>query len=410
MRPPTVLLTAALAAVLALGVTACTSESDGGSPSAAGCVTGEPRAAAKTLVEHRDRAVQAGDSEAFLETVGGDRTVRDEQRAWFERVEALPDADVTLEIGVDRAAAADSLTAYVNVGVRLAGIDAEPVGVEHLTTFARDEGCWRITEEHVDASQVVAAPWDVAGTVVLERGHVVLVTDFDDEDDRRQLLGAAVDAWRTERTDLAPITRRASDRGVLLIAFDEPDALEAAGIYHGDLDLTAAVTLASGPGADPADNRVMLAPWMERVDGDELARILRHEFVHVLLARWSRTPQWATEGAAEYFATGLASDPTARVTSLLSGADLAASGLAASDFYDHDGRLRVGNYVLGWAAMRWLAQEQGDLEPARLLQALDRAHAYDGRSVDRVLESRYGLDGDGLLARARDLASSLQSG
>lgn len=408
MRLPTILLTTGLLAIS----TACTSSSadDAG---AAGCVGGtDGRAAAATLLERRTAALETGNEAAFLATVDMGEHAEAEQQAWFERLWWLPEHTVRLSLGVAQGAgdADDTVTAYVNHLVQLDGIDADPVGVEHLSTFERRDGCWRLVADERDRTQVVAAPWDVPGTYVDHRDGVVLVSDVDDEVERARLLDAAVPAWETARTDLAASNRRPEDEGVVVMAFVSTDELEdGALLYHDNLDLTGAVALPSGPGRHPADTRVMVAPWtIDASSDDELASTLRHEFAHVLLAHWWWSPVWATEGVAEYFAQGLASDPDAGVTDLLAGSRTAGTGLANEDFYVADEPRRRGNYVVAWAAMRWLAEQHGDHEPAELLRALHRAKAFGATRVDRVLGERYDLTADELGARARELIASVR--
>jgi hypothetical protein len=410
VRLPAALLAGSLLAAL----TACTPASGDGDGDVGGCVGGDDgRAAAATLLERRTAALGSGDRDAFLATVAMGEHATAEQGAWFERVRRLPEHTVKLSLGVAQGAdgGADdaSVTAYVSQIVQLDGIDAAAGGVEHLSTFERRDGCWRLVSDERDRTQVVAAPWDEPGTFVDSHDDVVLVSDVPDEGERQRLLDASVEAWRTERSDLAASNDRPADRGVVVMAFtDVKELQDGALLYHDDLDLTGAVTLPSGPGSDPADTRVMLTPWLlQAAQADVLPETLRHEFVHVLLARWSWVPVWATEGVAEYFATGLASDPDAAATDVLDGADTGGTGLTNEGFYAHDGARRLGNYAVAWAAMRWLATEHGDQEPAALLEALHRASAYGPKRVDRVLEERYGLTADELGAHARELVDSL---
>lgn len=401
-----------LSILVLVALAGCTT-GDGGGPGGSGstCVAGDDgRAAARELLERRTTAVRAGDVDDFLATVDpGAAGLRAEQEAWFARVRALPDARVTFAISVNRASGPDRVTTYVSQEVRLRSTDRRALGVEHLATFERRDGCWHLAADQPDPTQVAAAPWDFAGSTVEHRGGVVLVTDIDEGPERARVLDDAVGAWRAARRLVGPFDRAPSDRGVVVMAFRSPEAMQKNGFYHQSLDLTGAVTLPALPGRRPGDVRVIVAPVMLGTDrADELANTLRHEFTHVLLARFRLAPVWATEGVAEFYATRGAPTADGRVTDLRWGAETDGSGLPVEDFYADDGAVRRGNYAVSWAAMVSLARQRGDGEPARLLEALSRAKAgYDPERVDRVLERRYGLTVDQLGVRARAVLAGL---
>lgn len=403
--------TSALAAALTLlavasGAAACTDHERAAVPASA-CVRGsDPRAAATALLAERARALRTGDRAAFLATIAPDRSgLAAEQRGWFDRVRALPRHTVDLGLSVNRAQDARSLTAYVTQDVRIAGTDARPVGVEHLVTFERYAGCWVLTADERDPTQVAAAPWDLPSSHVDHRDGVVLVSDLG-RGDRARVLADTVTAWRAQRRLLGRFDHHPDDRGVVVMTFVSPEAMEKNGFYHQSLELTGAVTLPATRSHERDDLRVIVAPALldRGVDG-ELRPTLRHEFAHVLLAAWRRTPLWATEGAAEYYAT-VASGAS---TDLLESAATAGTGMPTEDFYADTQAARAGNYTVAWAAMRVLAAAHGRDEPARLLRALDRAKAlFDPDAVERVLRQRYGFGSNELGVRARAYVDRLR--
>jgi hypothetical protein len=409
--PPTLLLLGILLATQA----ACTAGSSGSGPTGAACVTGDsPRRAAEALLERRTTAVRDGRSDMFVGTVDPDAgKVVAEQRAWFRRVQALPEHTFELSLSVNRSATEDALTAYVVEQTRLHGIDEKPAEVAHLTTFERHDGCWVLTADVPDRTEVAAAPWDAAGSFVVHRGGVVLVTDEATEAERDRILDAAAAAWRAERRVLRTQDRRPDDVGVVVLAFTTDAAMEAAGFYHQDLDLTGGVELPVQMGPDQVDYRVLVAPTMLGLSAaEELPELMRHEFVHVLLARHPLAPSWVVEGAAEYYASGEAGGPRSPLSEMVpSGSRTDGAGLPAdADFYSGDWASRAGSYAVGWAAMTCLGREHGTDEPARLLKALDRAQAaYYPKRVDRVLERRYGVSPDELGACARALIDERRS-
>ena len=399
----------ALLAVLLATQTGCSGHASTPGTRGAGCVSGaDARPAAQTLLDRRAAAVRADDPEAFLATVDATKAgLYDEQLAWFTRVRGLPEHTFGLRLSVNQGSSDDSLTSYVSQEVRLAGIDEKPVGVVHLVTFERYDGCWLVTADQPDLLNVALAPWDAPGSYVVHRDGVVLVTDESTEHERKRILDAAVSAWQVERRLLAFVNRRPDDAGVVVLAFTTDEAMKANGLYHQSLDLTGGVELPIEAGPDEVDYRVLVAPSMLGFSvSARLSEVLRHEFVHVLLARHhSYAPNWAVEGVAEYYASGEGGGPTTPLEQLVPpGSTTDGVGLPEEEFYAGGWASLSGNYAVAWAAMTYLGAEHGTDEPARLLKALDRAKGYYfPKRVERILGERYGLTSDELGAQAREL-------
>jgi hypothetical protein len=398
----------ALLAVLLATQTGCTGHSSKAAADGAGCVSGhDARKAAQSLLDRRTAAVRGDDPEAFLATVDATKVgLYDGQLAWFTRVRGLPEHTFELTLSVNQATSDGRLTTYVNQDVQLAGIDEKPVGVVHLVTFERRDGCWLVAADKADLLNVALAPWDAPDSYVVHRDGVVLVTDESTERERERILDAAVSAWTVERGLLAFVNRRRDDAGVVVLAFTTDEAMEANGFYHQSLDLTGGVELPIKAGPDDVDYRVLVAPAMLDVGvASGLPALLRHEFVHVLLARHSLAATWAAEGVAEYYASGEGGGPTAPVEQLVPAGSLTDGvGIPEEEFYADSWATRAGNYAVAWAAMTYLGDTHGKDEPARLVKALHRAKGYYfPKRVERVLEERYGLTSDELGARAREL-------
>lgn len=366
------------------------------------------------MLDRRTAAVRDGDLPAFLATLDPDvgDNVLAQQRAWFGRLQALPDHTFELTLSVNQGTSGEELTTYVNQKVQLSGIDEKPVGVLHLVTFRQRDGCWLVAADQPDRLQVAVAPWDAPGAVVAQRDGVLLVTDEADAEERERILDAAADAWTAVRRLLVAQNRRPDDRGVVVLAFTTDAAMKANGFYHQSLDLTGGVELPVEAGGDEVDYRVLVAPSMlDEGAGYHLPALIRHEFVHVLLARHPLVPTWATEGVAEYYASGKAGGPQATLSEMVPpGSRTSGTGLADVDFYADDWASRAGNYAVAWAAMTYLGAEHGTDEPARLVRALHRVKGYYfPRRVERLLQARYGLTSTELGARARDLIAQLRS-
>jgi hypothetical protein len=398
----------ALLAALLTTQTGCTGHSSEAAADGSGCVSGDDaRRAAQSLLDRRTAAFRGGDLEAFLATVDATETeLYGEQRAWFSRVQQLPEHTFELTLSVNQGTSDDSLTSYVNQDVQLAGIDEKSVGVVHLVTFERRDGCWLVAADEPDLLNVALAPWDAPGSYVVHRDGVVLVTDESTEDERERLLDEAVSAWQVERRLLAFVNRRPDDAGVVVLAFTTDEAMKANGFYHQSLDLTGGVELPIKAGPDDVDYRVLVAPAMLDVGvASGLPAVLRHEFVHVLLARHPLATTWAVEGVAEYYASGEGGGPTAPIEQLVpAGSSTGGAGIPEEEFYADTWAALAGNYAVAWAAMTYLGDEYGKDEPARLVKALHRAKGYYfPKRVERILGERYGLTSDELGARAREL-------
>jgi hypothetical protein len=279
-------------------------------------------------------------------------------------------------------------------------------------TFRHRDGCWRIVSDRPDEVEVAMAPWDAPGSFVVHRDGVVLVTDESTQAERERILDEAVSAWKVERRLLASANHRPDDAGVVVLAFTTDEAMKANGFYHQSLDLTGGVELPITAGSDDVDFRVLVAPSMLDLGvGSQLPALMRHEFVHVLLARHPLAPTWVTEGVAEYYASGEAGGPEAPLSQLVPpGSYTGGAGLPDDDFYANEWEDRTGNYAVAWAAMTHLGREHGIDEPARLLRELDRVKGcYFPKRVERVLEERYGLTSAELGVRARELIGELRS-
>lgn len=407
-RPPALVLLGVLLVVQA----GCTGDPSG--RAGAACVAGDdPRAAAQTLLDRRTAAVRDDDVETFLATLdpGMTKDAYAEQEAWFDRVQELPEHTFELTLSVNRSTSEDELTTYVNQAVQLDGIDEKPVGVTHLVTFGRSDGCWLVVSEEPDELQVAMAPWDAPGSTVVHRGGVVLVTDEETESERERILADAVSAWQVERRLLAAANKRPDDAGVVVLAFTTDAAMQANGFYHQSMDLTGGIELPIKAGSDEVDFRVLVAPSMlQTTIAAGLPSLMRHEFVHVLLARHPLAPTWATEGVAEYYASGRAGGPWVPFEQVVpTGSTTEGTGLPTDDFYANTWEARIGNYAVAWAAMAHVGRLAGRAEPARLLRALHRAKAYGfPKRVDRILEQRYGLTASELGAAARELIDGLR--
>ncbi|MFC6343138.1 hypothetical protein ACFP8W_14205, partial [Nocardioides hankookensis] len=371
-----------------------------------------PPTAAQTLLDQRAAAVRAGDRDGFLATSSrdADAGALEEQEARFDRIQQLPPHSFDLTLSVTQHAAPGELTSYVNQAVQLKGIDEKPLGVVHRVTFGEHDGCWSVDADETEDIQVTEAPWEAPGAILEHREGVLLVTDEQDGSARDRILDAAVDAWQAERRLLATENHRPDDRGVVVLAFTTNRAMNVNGFYYRSLDLTGGIEVPVRTGTDEIDFRVLVAPSTLRDDSSTyLHTMLRHEFVHVLLARHQRAPTWATEGVAEYYSSGRAGGPVAPITDLVPpGIVTDGVGLPTDTFFADTWEERAGNYAVAWAAMTYLGEHFGTSEPARLVAVLHRVNAYrHPRRTEQVLERRYGLSVDDLGARARELVAAV---
>ena len=340
------------------------------------------RAAAAQVLERRtDCACDHGDLDAFLGTVDPSdaATWSTSSGRGSGGCGQLPEhtVEAVAERQPDAPPPTSSLTTYVNQEVQLAGIDQKPVGVGHLATF----GLQRRLLAGGSRTSRITCRWSwhrgtSPGSVVVHRGGVVLVTD-----ETSTTPSATGSSTRPCRRGGSSAGSSATDEPTARMTAESwcspsprPEAMKANGFYHQSLDLTGGVELPVKAGPDEVDFRVLVAP-------SELERRRRVVPAPCWCGTSSCTccwpgirsaPTWATEGAAEFYASGRAGGPVTPIAEMVPPGSRHRRGRPADRgrSYAGDWAARAGNYAVSWAAMAYLGPgATGPTSRLRLVRA-----------------------------------------
>lgn len=367
------------------------------SPSSDPALTGVRLALDRTL-RARGKAVVDGDRRSFLRTATGPA-----QAAWFARMTRLPISELRYELGTADLSQVDATHYSVDVDqfTRLEGFDEAPVWTSHHVTFHREGRRWLVTEDRLDRSEILAAPWEFADLRIERSEHILLAVDASARRQAPELLSLFETAWTYVQSatpgEMVP---------TIVVAADDEVALRAEGMNTDELGRVgaAAAPVLAGPDLDHRELRVVVAPSSLGADPGYQQLMVRHELVHVALVDYGpSSPTWLTEGIAEYVAH---QDlpmrlPNAAILDAREGIEgMPANGL----FYRGANGDNSTNYAIAWWSLQYLALREGSDEPFALLEAFRE----DGEStrfeeMSALLEERYGLSADELAQRAGEL-------
>ena len=373
-----------------------TSASSHGSPRA---TVDDARDRIQQLLERRAAAILDRDRDAFAAGVAPG-PARASQLRHFRTLGQLPVQSVSFDLGMhDPAVGGDRYRADVDMLVRLEGFDAAPVPTRHRMDFRRDPQGWRVVRDHVDRAEVGFAPWLLPGVELAVSDHVVVAFDRGSVRHRETVTALTEEARSLVVRDVPGEW----SGHVVVLAPSRTAALRHEGFDPAEIANLGGVAFpVRGSDHQVTGTRIVIAPAMLRQPERELRTVLRHEIAHVALARPrdELAPVWVTEGVAEY--TAHRGDPVHYLS-----AAAVASARAGITQMPPDGAFHRGDwgvsYGLAWFAMEWLADQEGEDEPYRLLEAIRRKRPADFREVSALVEDRYGVTTDELAARAGEL-------
>ncbi|MFF5702766.1 hypothetical protein ACFY7H_09730 [Streptomyces sp. NPDC012794] len=279
---------------------------------------------------------------------------------------------------------------------RLAGYDGAPAGSAREVELTRDGTAWRITADR-PAPGAVAQLWD-HGAVTAVRGAHCLVLGAGPS--RRALSALAAEADRAVPAVNAawpgPWARR-----VVVLAPGTLEAMAAllgrpAGTYRG---LGAVTTGSTGDGPAPADRVVVNPEGYEGLSEAGRRIVLTHEVTHVATraATSARTPQWLSEGFADWAAyrgTPTApADGAPELARAVRRGELPAALPADGDFaFGGDPQAAARAYGGAWLACRLIADRWGGAALVRLYELAGRG------PLPAALAEALGVDLPGLTA------------
>jgi hypothetical protein len=363
------------------------------------------------LLSRRAAAVTDHNEKAFLaDVVSDDPRFVDRQRVEYENLQALGLSLFSLTLAEpDRyAVPGDSplMSRYagqvrrvgVTVKFQVSGIDPAPDAEPWIPTFVYADGHWRLAgEETAGAAQglpfgVGGQPWEARAVTVVHAAHVVAVISKEDAEIATHLVQLA------ERgvTNVLKIYPSGWDGKILLTAVSDQNVFDSYFELSKDrLSQIEAVTIPrfaevpdwSGGSPTVVLSRVVFNPATLGRGDRELQHTLTHEFTHAALGLETSeaTPLWLVEGMAEYVA--YATDPVSDAVTAQYARRVSATDLPDDrTFYDS-----ADHYVLGWLAVKLIAQKYGVDKAFALYRYFSQATDVDGgfQSVLGVSETAF---------------------
>jgi hypothetical protein len=399
---------AALLGLAATGLTGCSLlGDDGDEPSAAAAPPPDVLAGLRGALDRRSQSVRAHDARGFLaELAPGDRSLRRQQRGYFDNLGQLPLG--TFDYEVEPSAVVregDDYEAVVELRMELSGFDERPVLSRDRMRFtsagspgeyvvsAAGDPAW--AQEHDERPQ----PWDLGPIVVRTVPGVLGIFDQGSIGSADRLLGDV----RQGITDVSAVVPFDWSRSVVVYALSDPSYLASIPDLPGGDPRTldgVAFPVAAEPGkAALASTRFVLHPRLLSHGGQGRARLIRHELTHVALGRRDdHVPVWLSEGLAEY--VSVRPLPPERRGVSQSAVDAARAGFSDlpndADFNDADSRAHYGE---AWWACEFVAANYGEPTLWSLLDQLDDADL-DAAGRNERLRAWIGVGTRQLAARA----------
>ena len=286
--------------------------------------------------------------------------------------------------------------------------DVAPVARPQVLTFVQRGRRWVIASD-TDADQDLPAtghadPWDRRAIVAARGRHVLVLADAADRRRVKSLVrvsDAAVrrvrqmwpDGWR-RRVVVVAVRDQQLIETYFRTALQSSEGVAAIAVPAFDVvpGWSTATAGAAEEGRD-ARGRVILNPrYFDPTDSSN-ADLLTHEVTHVATQEqtWAGAPEWLSEGAAEYTAyRDLRPFAVELPRSLLRQVRDGSVALPTYEFYQ---RQVDANYLAGFLACAYVAQEHGEPALRRLYRRLGRTPRVIDTSPRqaRVLRDLFGL-------------------
>jgi len=290
----------------------------------------------------------------------------------------------------------------------LTGFDVAPVARPQVLTFVDRGSRWVIASDS-DADTDLpetghADPWDRREMVAAKGRHVLVLADAEDRRRLKDLVSVSDEAVRRVR-QMWPDGWR---RRVVVVAVRDQQLIET--YFRTELQSSEGVAAIAVPAVDVvpgwspdsaveaeagygARGRVILNPrYFDPSDKDN-ADLLTHEVTHVATQdrTLAGTPEWLSEGAAEYTAYRYLRPFSVDLPASLQRQ--VAAGSVALPTYEFYQRQVGANYLAGFLACAYVAQEYGEPTLRRLYARLGRTKR-EIETLDRqerVLTDMFGL-------------------
>ncbi len=331
------------------------------------------RRAAVQIMEAREKALRAGDRQAWLATVAPSAsTFRETQARYFDNLAKLPVTHISFHVGnLDRMMQISSEGDYqlpVNFTMQLQGYDAHPVTIPLVYTFKRRAGHLQLVNDRNPQNDVSwkPAPWDVTAIEVRRTSDLLGLFDQITVTDADTVMSQLQDALDVVSPLVPPWRGR-------VVVYDISNLKSMDQMSLMELDNTAGIQfdVPTRPGSDTvASSRFAVNP----TSTDEASRslVFRHELVHVALGDLDEaSPTWLVEGAAESIARTVYTVESLQAQARLSLSDTKARQLPTGrDFY----QVRPNqNYELGALVCTYLINTRGRETLWNLMRAFVQA-------------------------------------
>ena len=360
------------------------------------------REEALALLDERERALAAGDREAFLATVDPDELgFSATQTRWFDNLARLPVGDVSYELGDEDAlaevAGRGDLQLPVEFTMRLRGFDRRPVTQQTVWTFVRSGDDVLLADDRDRAVDEetgwIPAPWDLAHIEVRRAGGILGVFDEDTSEHATYVMSDLADATAVVKRHLPAWSGR-------YVAYGTSDTTAIGAMSAMSVDDTAGVAfpVLAREGGPVAAYRFAVTPT---VVGDVISRglVFRHELVHVALASTDdRSPVWLAEGVAEYVARStMPVDDRRRIAAFQLSASTGRTLEPSRRFYTRDPGL---SYNLAALVCDYLATSRGEAVLWDLVRTFRTARSSSRAGTEDVVRRQLGLSTEELTAQA----------
>ncbi|MFD5621672.1 hypothetical protein [Streptomyces yangpuensis] len=330
------------------------------------------------------------------DTVGRDvrRAVADWSRATPEGLAGIPFAERSYEVSSVRRDGARAVAA-ARLRHRLAGYDTAPEESAREVDLVREGGVWRVTADR-PAPGALPQLWDQGPVQVAAGTHSLILGGAGQS--AGTLREIAAEADRAVPAASAAWPGPWAGRVVVLV----PGSLDAmarllgrpADTYRG---LGAVTTGRVGAGPAPADRVVVNPEGYAQLGAEGRRIILTHEVAHVATrsATSATTPQWLSEGFADWAAYRAASSTPAQAAPALARAvrrgALPGELPRTEDFaFGGDPEAVARAYEGAWLACRLIAAKWGE-------KALVELYGRAGREpLETALRATLGVDRAGL--------------
>ncbi|MEU7079959.1 hypothetical protein ACFRAA_34335 [[Kitasatospora] papulosa] len=360
-------------------------------------------------LDRRAAAVLAHDTDAYLAALDPRATsFRAAQRTELRNLADVPLESWAYEVKDVREAAADRVTAEVELRYRFEGYDRAPMSSARTVELVRrgEDRTWYVAADRA-AEGAPGQLWQ-QGDVEVVRGTHSLVLGVGRRTAELRRIADTADRAVPVVTGSWP--RPWTERVVVLVPASVEDMAGLLGSPTDSYRGIAAVTTGEvgGGGRAPAD-RVIVNPQAYGMLGDFGQRVvLTHETTHVATRAHTSaaTPVWLSEGFADWTAyreeSRTAPEIAPELTEAVRAGDLPAQLPADEDFgFGEDAAKLSGAYEGGWLACELIARDWGEEELTAFYEAVGSRARREG-AVEQAMHTVLGTTPEDFTARWRE--------